>query len=304
MIASAYQHSDYASSFDDGADSLYLEHCDGWLLRRQIDGTNFTDLANPYPMFSCKNLTAIDADINDLDTTSTISLVLRTDAFSEYDVSSKLPGFDQIRRFKTHQIANLDQPWRSFARRTCRRNAASAQTIFEIRRVGQPVNYAQHLWDLNQVVLKRRSAVQIMPLTQATLTAQLSLPGVSLFVARNQQGIQAIACFMEVGDYAYAHLLGASDESRSQSVIYGLYGCALDYYQERVQAIDFGGNAGLTEDNQDGVTRFKQGWCNQTRSSYLCCKILNRDLYQELCSRSGSEASSFFPAYRAAQSSC
>lgn len=296
--ALAYRHPGYAASYNDSAEVLWLEHCDGWLVRRHIDGSSATDLANPYPLFCCKNLSAIDSDLIGLDTTTTASLVIRTDAFSQKQVSRRLTGFDNIFRFKTHYIARFDQPWRSFARRNCRRLAARAKLSFDFRRVEKPATRARVLWELNQVILKRRNATQEAQLSQETLATQLTLPGVTLFEAHDERGVQAAACFMEVGEYAYAHLLGSSNQARDRFVVYGLYGHALDYYQQRVQAIDFGGAVGINSCSQDGLSQFKQGWCNQTGISYLCCKILNRDLYQEICRRRDTEGSAFFPAYR------
>ena len=297
----SYHHRDYAASFHDCVEPLHLKHCDGWLLRRQINDSRITDLSSPYPMFSCTNLSLITTDLAELDTTYTASMVLRTDAFKEAEVVGALSGFDEVRPFKTHHIANLDQPWRSYARRTCRRNAASAQNSFEIRHVEQPANYAGLLSDLNKIILQRHNIPPSNLLSKEELALQLALPGVSLFEARNEQGTQALACFMEVGDYAYAYLLGATVESRRQSVIYGLYGYALDYYQDKIHAIDFGSNAGTSDNSDDGLSQFKRGWCNQTMTSYLCGKILNSNLYQELCDQHNFKKTSFFPAYRTPQ---
>ena len=75
----------------------------------------------------------------------------------------------------------------------------------------------------------------------------------------------------------------------------------LEHFAEdpRVRWVDFGGGAG-TVDADDGLTRFKRGWSNATRTAHLCGRILQPDTYEEL-SADGGAPSDWFPAYRRGQ---
>jgi hypothetical protein len=294
-----YGHPGFAASFPNTVGTVHLKNSDGWLLRRYIDNSDLTDLVSPDPVFVCSDFSAIASDLQALNPEATASLIIRTDAFCESHIVADIGGFDEISHFKTHYIAQLDQPWRSFTRRSCRRYADRAKSLFAIRLVEAPVTLASKLFTLNQTMVERHMLLPQLGYSNHMLATQLALPGARVFEVRDQAATIAIACFMEVGEYAYAYLLGCSNEARSRFAIYGLYGCALDYYQNRVRAIDFGGNSGLVDNGQDGLSLFKKGWSNTTKTSYLCKKILNHDLYKNLCRDHCASDPSFFPAYRA-----
>ena len=79
---------------------------------------------------------------------------------------------------------------------------------------------------------------------------------------------------------------------------YALHWYALETFAGEARWINFGAGAGLSPNDADGLTRFKKGWANQTRTSYLCGRIFDRERYVEAVSATGHEGSSYFPAYR------
>ncbi len=296
-MTTGYQHPGYARSFSGNAQIKRLEHSGGWLLRRPVNNQGIEDLCNAYPMFVGDNVTALAVDLAAMDHTQVASIILRSDPFDDYSITGGLPGFDIVRPFKHHYIASLERPWRSFVRKSSRKVAARVRQQFEFSCVPQPSTRAHTLWQLHQLMLEKQGANKAL-WTSEIIAAQLVLPGVTVFEVSDTTQTHAIACFMAVADRVYAHLLGVTEEGRAQNIIHGIYAYALDYFRDQARYIDFGSNAGLADDPEDGLSCFKQGWCSETRTSYLCGKILNPSLYTELCYQHGVSSATFFPAYR------
>ena len=65
---------------------------------------------------------------------------------------------------------------------------------------------------------------------------------------------------------------------------------------ERLSLLDLGGGAGLNAPSS-GLERFKAGWSNASRMTYLCGRVFDRAAYQTL-GGSGHADQGYFPAYR------
>jgi hypothetical protein len=120
----------------------------------------------------------------------------------------------------------------------------------------------------------------------------------TVFEATDAGQTHAMACFLTVEERVYAHHLGVTEEGRAKNIIHGMYAFALDHFSGRARYLDFGSNTGITDNPDDGLSRFKQGWCSETRRSFVGGKILNTDLYHRLCRDRGVRQSAYFPAYR------
>ncbi len=299
--ATGYLHPDYARSFAGIGEPVRLEQAGGWLLRRPIAGGPRFDLAAPYPLFFCSDLSQLARDLEGLEVEGSgpVSAVFITDPFEDGSVTQVLAGFDLVTPFKSHYVAPLDRPWRSYCRKRHRRYARRARRELEICRVDDPASRAEIFWRLYRDLAGRAS--DLRRLSREIVAAHLRLPGLALFEAADASRVLGLASYMEVGDRAYAHLIAMSPEARRRFATHGLYAAALDYYQERAAAIDFGGNAGPADDPEDGLSRFKQGWTAEVRTAYLCGKILDREVYDSLCAAAGPAGSGYFPAYRASE---
>lgn len=291
--------SDYTNAFSINGNIVLLPRCNGSVLRRSIDDCERTDLTSPYPLFLCENLEEIPHDIDALKRESDVSLTLRTNIFDHEKLSEVKSTFDIVSPFKTHYVADLTTPWREFVSRRCRRYAAKAESFFEISVVDEASRYASLLMSLNQNILNRVSATSNPDLTLSVFQKLLKLPESVLIVARDEFGVQGLAFYLTSGDYVLAHTLGATDEGRAKSVVYGLYGHALDYFQDNMHMIDFGGNVGATDNTNSSLSAFKNAWSNHTQQSYICGKILDPDLYMQLSQRSRNSITNYFPRYRA-----
>lgn len=276
-----------------------LDNTQGMALNRSIGVSGYHDLINPYPVFICSDFSNIRSDFAQLKQTKAVCLTLRTDVFDENIVLKTEGTWDWFKPFKTHYITNFREPWRQTAARNAIRYEKRARDIYAFSRVENPASYATELSRLNKVILDRTQIGKTTALSVNTLQIQMSQNGVRLFKAENCDGVQGLALFMITDQKAYAYLLGATNEARSDHVIYGLYGYALDSLKSEVEVVDFGGNPGWSDDPADNVVQFKKLWTNQIATSFICGKIFDRNVYAQLCAKNRSSRSKFFPSYRA-----
>lgn len=101
-------------------------------------------------------------------------------------------------------------------------------------------------------------------------------------------------------EVAYYHLGAYSDAGYELEASFGLFWHVLDYFaREGLRWLNLGAGAGLSDEGQtDGLTRFKRGWANDTRTAYFCGRILDRVKYEEIMRTKQIAASDYFPAYR------
>jgi hypothetical protein len=77
-----------------------------------------------------------------------------------------------------------------------------------------------------------------------------------------------------------------------------LFDYALRHFCSRqLKWLNLGAGAG-TGNSDSGLTRFKQGWSNGTRTAYFCGRIFAREKYQQLVAEAKARPTSYFPAYR------
>lgn len=276
---------------------LWLPNCRGHVLLRPIPGTDFTDAASCYPLFTCKNPAALAADFPLLRDSGAISLTLVTDPLTgfEPEVLSAV-GQSIARPYKAHYLVDLNAE--SFGSIHHRRNArrCSRQARFSVCQ--HPVAELQNWCDLYEQLIERHEITGPARFSRQAFVKQLALPGVLLIEARNATDeLLGMQFWFHDQTKAWHHLSGFSPAGyRQGGVSYGLMAFALAELKSRgVQVANLGAGAGLQADADDGLSRFKQGWSTHTRDAWLCGAIINADLYAQL---SAGHETDFFPAYR------
>jgi hypothetical protein len=97
----------------------------------------------------------------------------------------------------------------------------------------------------------------------------------------------------------HSHLAASSENGYACGAAYAVYDASIRHFKD-AEVINLGGAAGYTDDPDDGLARFKQGFANATARSYICGKILDAERYRELTAcRAAPAQTAFFPAYRA-----
>ena len=276
-----------------------LEHANGWVLKRQIRDDGLFDLRSPYPNFAETDFTKINLDLKSLiKEKKAVALTIRSDSLSESNVLTTKANWDWFKEFKTHYITDLSGDWRSSAARNALRYEKRARQTFEYEVTTTPLAFAKDLHDLNRIILQRTQGPTQSQLNIETLKQQIGLAGAVLIKASNGSGLQALGLFMQSKNRAYAYLLGSTNEARDDYVIYGLYGFALDLFSNRVTYVDFGGAPGMYDNFDHPVAKFKRLWTNKMAKSYICGKIIRKDIYGQLTDDAPIEHADYFPGYR------
>jgi hypothetical protein len=128
---------------------------------------------------------------------------------------------------------------------------------------------------------------------------QLELKGMVAIGAYSEKDLVGAVLWYCFGGVAYYHLAAYSGRGYELKSSFPIFYESLKYLRKRVAFAALGGGAGIQPGEEDGLSRFKQGWSTESRNVYFCGKILNKEKYQSRCISSGLKNNvEFFPAYR------
>lgn len=268
-----------------------------WVLRRPIEMRGAVvgeDAASCYPVVVLDDNVDLSAGLDRLRALGLISVILVADPILRPDDAALAGSFDLCYPFKTHYLHD--------------RSAGAAQYSkhhrYELRRAHAEVRLIEltdHLeaWiSLYGELVGRRGIPEAAAFSAEIFQGLSEIDGLVTFGAF--VGADLVACHMWVraGDRVHSHLSASNEAGRSCGASYLLYDVAIQYFDD-AETIDFGGSAGIADDPDSGLARFKRGFSNASKPAFLCGKILNADRYQEICARHCASGSSYFPAYRA-----
>jgi hypothetical protein len=291
-----YLHPAYAESLSEFGRPRLLPNAMGWVLEREIPGTQLRDAMGCYPLFVCRDWTRLGEDLKALDN-DFITLTLVTDPLGDYSVHQLHSWFpDRVTPFKEHFIVDFEaQPKVS---RHHQYYAQRALAAVEVNVVTDGPTFLDDWIKLYANLSSRHNLTGIKAFSRSSFAKQLSVPG--LVILRAQQARETVGAHLwYVQDaIAYSHLAAVSQRGYDLMASYALYAYALDYFGRHARIMHLGAGAGLHDDQADGLARFKRGWANGTRTAYLCGKIFNHKEYYQLVSSSAYAAGNYFPAYR------
>jgi hypothetical protein len=295
-IPAGYAHPAYLQSLAEFGTPITLPASGGCLLRRPIsDG--LSDAMGPYPLFCCADWEALSADWSVI-SDELVSVVLVADPFGPRDESSLRQCFDRVVPFKTHFLADLDPPGQ-FATRHHRYYAERALREVAIDVCDPPAIMLPDWIALYRHLIARHAIAGIQAFSPQSFYHQFAVPGLVALRATTPSGepVGAHLWFVQ-GDIAYSHLAAASPRGYEMSCSYALYDFAIRFFRGKVRWLDLGG-VPTGESAGGGLAAFKRGWSNASHTAYLCGKVLNQHLYDELAARRGAVNSDYFPIYRA-----
>lgn len=102
-------------------------------------------------------------------------------------------------------------------------------------------------------------------------------------------------------DRAYSHLLAMDQDGYRLRASYALYWESIRYFTDKMRWLNLGGAAGSDDSNNDGLAMFKRRWASETRTAYLCGRIPQPKIYDQLTLKNGLSGNTYFPAYRCSQ---
>ncbi|MFW6116720.1 MAG: GNAT family N-acetyltransferase [bacterium] len=294
-----YMHPGYADSLSEFGDPKELPRCGGWLLERQIPGVADQDAMGCYPLFACRDWSRLHLDLEDIGN-GIVSLSLVTDPFGDYDTSYLHQCFeDVVIPFKEHFIIDLERPADTFVCSHHRRNVAQALASVEVERIQKPTEFLDDWVALYAALIERHDIDGILAFSRSAFNEQLRVPGIAAFRAMAEGETVSMLLWYVQGDVGYYHLGASSALGYNLCASFALFWTAIERFASSgLKWLDLGAGAGIGSEASDGLSRFKRGWCTDTRTAYFCGRIFDRARYAEIVRRKGISPSSYFPAYR------
>jgi Acetyltransferase (GNAT) domain len=299
--SAGYAHAAYAASLDALGEPRRLGRSGGSILVREIPGSELRDGMGPYPIFACADWAALATDIGELrDELVAVSLV--ADPFGGATAGDLASAFgDVVTPFKEHFVVDLRGGWREAIHPHHRRKVRQALTRLEVESVRDPSTLVDDWTALYRELIDRHRITGPAAFSRDSFAAQLRVPGIAALRALEDGVTVGATLWYVVGDVAYYHLGAYSARGYELAASFALFDRGLERFAaEGVAWASLGAGAGLDGALEDGLTRFKRGWATTTRTAYLCGRILQRGVYDEL-SAARSSGTPYFPAYRAGE---
>lgn len=293
-----YTHFQYAESLSEFGRPQELPKCSGWILERQIPGTAYKDAMGCYPLFTCRDWSYLNEDLETAGG-ELISLAIVTDPFAELSAEELAGCFDIVKPFKTHYVANLDQPLEKIVRKTSRADARKSLAVIDVEICMEPSKYLGEWVALYDNLISRHNIKGVNAFSPKSFESQLKVPGMIMAVGKQAGELVGAVLFLIQGRVCYGHLAAFTPAGYKAKAFSGILWRAMDYLQKQgVRLLDHGGHAGTKEDPNDGLVIFKKGWSNETRPVFFCGRIFDKDKYDTICEQKNIEQTEYFPAYR------
>ena len=277
---------------------VFLNGSEGWILERPIVGSPYRDAMGCYPIFVCTDWSQLEADLEQLGGLVCLSLV--TDPFGDYDRQILQQCFPHlVSSFKEHYIVDLNQAYEAFVVSHHRRNARKAFTKLTVEECTNPPDVLDDWFDLYRNLIERHGITGITTFSRESFAKQLRVPGIRVFKAGYGHATVGMILWYEQGNRSYYHLASYNDVGYELGASFALFEHSIKYFAQRgFEWLSLGAGAGLENDEESGLSRFKEGWSTGTRTAYFCGRVFDQAKYDELVSAKGVQAVNYFPAYR------
>jgi len=296
-----YGSEGYAASFADCGRPRRLSNCDGWLLERGIGDSGRIDAMGCYPLFTCRNWSGLQADLEALADTL-VSVAVVADPLGYYTPETLSATFpDVCRPFKDHFLIDFCADWRGSIAEHHRRNVRFAQNKVTVERVADPASVADEWIRLYENLVERHGIKGLTAFSRGHFHRLLGLQDIRAYRATIGGQTAGMLLWMLQADSAYYHLGAYSESGYATKASYALFDFSLnELCADGFRRANLGGAAGTSAD-ASGLSRFKAGWSNTRRPSFVCGRVLDRKTYDRLTVRLHPQPTSYFPAYRSGE---
>ena len=288
-----YAREDYAATLGHIGRPVAVPEWDTWVLARATPCGTREDAIGPYPLTILADQADLAGGLARLKAEGLVSAVLVVEGRLGPPTSVLEAAFDFARPFKSHQI--LDRDLGPFAYAKHHR--------YEIKRAhgrvtAQEIALGDHLpaWRALYGELVARhglSGTHVFPPEHYALLAVL--PGVRTFAAFIEDRMVSAHVFVTHEGHAISHLAASTPEGYAAGAAYAVNDLASRSLDD-CRVINFAGGAGVNDNPDDGLVRFKRGFANTVAPARLCGAVLDADAYRALSA--DRVDSGFFPAYR------
>lgn len=295
---SGYVHPGYAAALAENGTPFLLGASGGWILVSPIENTTVFDARGCYPLFCCRSWERLREDLESLKG-ALVSLTLVSDPLGAYTPGELAECFpDLCRPYKQHYVVDLSVPLDRFVAKTHARYARKASHDVRVELCEDPPQLLDTWTALYANLIARHDIRGIGAFSRESFAQQLQVPGIVAFVARSEARIAGIVLFYVQEEVAYYHLAAYNDRGYELRASYALFAAALGHFAARLRWVNLGAGAGIVGDATDGLSRFKRGWSTATRPAYLCGRIFDRSIYDEISRSRRASVNGYFPSYR------
>ncbi len=294
---SGYLHAAYAESLCHLGRPRFLSRAGAWVLERAVPTTPHHDAVSCYPFLVCGDWRRLPEDLASL-SSDLVSFSAVTDPFADFDAQRLEQVFpDLFVPYKQHFVVDLCSDLKIDAHH--RRNVRRALRHVNVERCPDTANFGDDWVRLYANLATRHKMSAFSNFPESSLLDLLAVPGIVVYRAECLgHTVGAVLCFIQ-GEVAYYHLGAYSDEGYRLGAAFALFDQMLRSLRgDGLRWLSLGAGAGTDAAMTDGLTRFKKGWANETRTVYLCGRIYNRLAYDELVKARGIARGNYFPLYR------
>lgn len=294
----SYTEKLYAESLSEFGTPLELPESGGWLLKRHIPGSSSFDAMGSYPLFACKDWTRLHHDF-ELLKSDLVSVSLVTDPFGNHTEDILAKCFpDKMIPFKEHFIIDLSCGIDCISAHH-KRNARKALATLEVEVNTHPLEWLDEWVSLYEVLIRRHKIHGISAFSKISFSKQLQFSDTTAIRGTINGKTVGMLLWCRHQDVAYYHLGAYNEQGYQIKASFALFSVAIEHYRKQgVQYLSLGAGAGLDTKADDGLTRFKSGWSSETRTAYLCGRVINHGSYDKLVRLKKAEHTAYFPAYR------
>lgn len=296
MTAHPYATLEYANTLRHVGEPLYVPPWRTWVIAREIR-PGLRDAMGTYPVACLAEDADVAAGLDALRLQGMVSVTLVVDGLSGPPLQSLQAAFGLGRPFKAHhlvdQVSGRYDPSRHH-RLEVRRAERRGVDVREVRLADVLDAWIDLYRELG--TRHRMSDVQSFPRDAfVALQACAGLTTIGAFVAGELVGCHL---WIEHGAVVRSHLGASSAQGYAVGAAYAVYDHSLRRFGGKV--VDLGGAAGVDVRGEDGLTRFKAGFANATRMSYVFGSMLDPAVYARLAADGPDGVrTDYFPAYRA-----
>jgi hypothetical protein len=290
-VTHPYADAAYAAALAFAGRPLAVPAWESFVLARPI-AAGGEDALGLYPRAVIAPGADLAAGLASLAQAGLVSVVLVADPLAAPPPDALAAAFSLCRPFKTHQLIDRAKGY-----------APTKHHRYEIKRANarcrvERVALAEHLVDWRRLydgLTERHAIAGMAAFSDSYFQALADWPVFGTFVATVDGEVAAMAIWFEHAGAAYNHLGASSAAGYANGASYALYDAAVAHFSGAA-VLDLGAGAGLEDDPEDGLARFKRGFANAEVTAYLCGAVLDEGRYVELTG--GRPDAGFFPAYR------
>lgn len=268
-------------------------------MQRGISESSYADAMGLYPFFCCHNWDKLNTDFEEIKN-DLVCIFMVTDPFGKYDEELLKKCFPSLcSRYKEHYVIDLRETFSSYISGHHKRNAKKAMENIKVEKIDNAYRHFKDWQSLYKNLINRHSIKGVAKFSIVSFEQQFNVPGLVTFRATHNDQTVGMLLFYVQNEIAYYHLGAYSDEGYELNASFALFYDAIKHFSDKnLQWLSLGAGAGIENDGNDGLSRFKKGWSTGTKQTYFCGRIFVQKKYKELLLAKGIFDTGYFPAYR------